>query len=254
MSYYETSAEKTDYFFFEKRTVDELPAHFHSRMELLIVEQGELNVSVGGEKRTLRRGDVCFCDGFSVHAYGGAKELSAYVMLCDKAFFAEFTSRYAGKIFPPFFRFDNFPLLAALYESYLSAQDKALALAGVCGVLSSEFLKTARPVPRRTESGETLVCKILEYIEKHSDGRISLPVLAATFGYSEEHVSRTFSKYVGSLPRYVNRVRAEKAHRLLAEDGRTVSDAAYACGFESLNTFYRAYNELYGAPPRAKTE
>ena len=79
MSYYETQAEKSDHFFFEKRTVDALEAHFHSRVEIIIAERGELPVTVNGEKHVLRGGEAFFCDGFSVHSYGKAtSDFTAY--------------------------------------------------------------------------------------------------------------------------------------------------------------------------------
>ncbi len=250
MSYYETSAEKSDYFFFEKRTVDPIPAHFHSRTELLIVETGTICVSVNGERRTLRRGDVCFCDGFSVHAYEDAKDLTAYVLLFDKTCFAGFASRYPDKTFPAFFTFDDFSLLDTLYRHYLSAPDKSLALTGVCTVLTAEFLKQVSPVPRIAGNGDALICRILDHIERRSEERITLASLSELCGYSREHISRTFSKYVGSLPQYVNRIRAQKAKALLAQGDKTVSETAFACGFESLNTFYRAYRAAFGISPK----
>lgn len=251
MSYYETQAEKSDHFFFEKRTVDALEAHFHSRVEIIIAERGELPVTVNGEKHVLRGGEAFFCDGFSVHSYGKAtSDFTAYAILCDKSFFAEPAARLEGKTFPVFFGFKNFPLLETLYENYLASEDKALTLFGACSLLAAEFLKTAKPVACRTERGETLVCGILEYIDGHLEEKISLPVLAEEFGYSKEYISRTFSKYVGAMPRYINRLRVQKARRMLAEGGRTVIETAFLCGFESPNTFYRAYKDAFGTPPK----
>ena len=75
-------------------------------------------------------------------------------------------------------------------------------------------------------------------------------MLAEEFGYSKEYISRTFSKYVGAMPRYINRLRVQKARRMLAEGGRTVIETAFLCGFESPNTFYRAYKDAFGTPPK----
>ena len=198
----------------------------------------------------LRRGDVCFCDGFSVHAYEDAKDLTAYVLLFDKTCFAGFASRYPDKTFPAFFTFDDFSLLDTLYRHYLSAPDKSLALTGVCTILTAEFLKQVSPVPRIAGNGDALICRILDHIERRSEERITLASLSELCGYSREHISRTFSKYVGSLPQYVNRIRAQKAKALLAQGDKTVSETAFACGFESLNTFYRAYRAAFGISPK----
>ena len=66
MSFYELPAEGKDYFYFHLRDKVETTPHFHSAIELHFVKEGEINVIVDGEKRTLRAGDACFCDSFSV--------------------------------------------------------------------------------------------------------------------------------------------------------------------------------------------
>jgi AraC-like DNA-binding protein len=63
-----------------------------------------------------------------------------------------------------------------------------------------------------------------------------------------------FAKQYGMSPvHYRNRLRLERARRLLEEGTYTVSEVAYACGFENVGYFCRYYKrELGEAPGEAK--
>ena len=74
--------------------------------------------------------------------------------------------------------------------------------------------------------------------------------------YAEaSHVSlntfrNVFQKEFGTSPlKYRNRLRIERAKELLSESGFTVSEAAYASGFESIGYFCRCYRQITGESP-----
>ena len=59
-----------------------------------------------------------------------------------------------------------------------------------------------------------------------------------------------FKKHYGASPvQYRNRLRLERARELLREGGYTVSEAAYAVGFENLGYFCRYYKRVMGETP-----
>ena len=59
-----------------------------------------------------------------------------------------------------------------------------------------------------------------------------------------------FSKQYGQSPmQYRNRLRIERAKRLLLEGSYSVSEAAYACGFENIGYFCRYYKRVIGETP-----
>ena len=59
-----------------------------------------------------------------------------------------------------------------------------------------------------------------------------------------------FQKQFGVSPlRYRNRLRIERARELLEEGGFTVTEAAYASGFENIGYFCRYYRLLTGESP-----
>lgn len=64
-----------------------------------------------------------------------------------------------------------------------------------------------------------------------------------------------FNKVVDeSFRKYLNRVRVLRFREMwdsqTVKQRDTVLKLAFACGFESQSTFYRAYRELYGTTPK----
>lgn len=59
-----------------------------------------------------------------------------------------------------------------------------------------------------------------------------------------------FGERFGMSPvKYRNHLRIARARELLSEEGFTVSEAAYACGFESTGYFCRCYHKTVGETP-----
>jgi AraC family transcriptional regulator len=73
--------------------------------------------------------------------------------------------------------------------------------------------------------------------------------LARSAGMSMFHFTRVFSEMIGRPPhRYLSEVRLKAARRMLRE-GRSVTDACFACGYNNLSHFSRSFAGRYGAPP-----
>jgi len=93
--------------------------------------------------------------------------------------------------------------------------------------------------------------RILVHIQANLDGDISLNALAAEAGLSIYHFEREFGRLVGeSVKQYTLRVRLERAAiRLLLHQG-TILDIALEHGFESHETFTRAFRRHFDMTPR----
>jgi AraC-like DNA-binding protein len=80
----------------------------------------------------------------------------------------------------------------------------------------------------------------------------NLPVskFAEASGISISLFRTLFSKQFGMSPvQYRNRLRIDRATVILSEGSCTVSEAAYACGFENIGYFCRCYNKFMGETP-----
>ncbi len=259
MSYYELPAEGRGYYLFEHRRLNDGAAHFHSALEFVFVERGKAEVNIDGESRTLNPGEACFSEGFRVHAYHDTPDNIVYVLLGDAGYFQPFFLSRGGRTFPKFFSFSDFRFLETLHDLCSRPnrpENLRTTFAGVTEILLSFLAETVSLEEHRQDRLSAFVCNVLRYAEANIGEDLSLSALSSRFGYSREHLSRILHKYLTeSWSSYVNRLRVKRADALLKEKcGENVLKIAYECGFDSPNTFYRAYKKEFGFPPGAKRE
>lgn len=100
--------------------------------------------------------------------------------------------------------------------------------------------------------------KELEFLAKVSElyehnlerRRLSIDELAAEMCMSRSQFSRHISAATGESPStYFNRLRLEKAARLLKDTDRSVSNIAYDCGFDDAAYFSNMFKKFYRVTP-----
>lgn len=91
---------------------------------------------------------------------------------------------------------------------------------------------------------------VLDYIQGHMDEDLSLAVLADVACFSAYHFHRVFSGMVGeSVKSYVRRIRLERAAGKLKHSDEAVTLIAYDAGFETHESFTRAFHKMFGVSP-----
>lgn len=92
--------------------------------------------------------------------------------------------------------------------------------------------------------------RVINYLRDNLDRSIKLPELARVACFSEFHFHRVFGAVTGeTLNSFTNRLRCEKAARLLRYSDLRAIDIALQCGFSSPATFSRAFQKAYGTSP-----
>lgn len=258
MSFYELKVEQRNYFYFNRvKKENETPPHFHGAIELLFCVQGKQSVCIGGKTHVLERGDACFIDGYTVHSLqpSGAE---LYAIVGDTHFFQPVFSAFGDTVPPCLFRFENRELLSTLYALYQAPKTSNAAIdetnIAIVKLLLAQLRESVPFSKRKTDKQNDLVAKILQYANERYEEDLTLLTLSARFGYSHTYLSRLLHRYLGiNWNVYVGNVRARAAHTLLQNDETcSVLNAAFMCGFDSLNTFYRAYRRVYGKTPLKK--
>lgn len=76
--------------------------------------------------------------------------------------------------------------------------------------------------------------------------------LAAVSGVSEAHFARSFKQAFGIPPhRYLLTRRIEQANTMLRDTGLSITEIAFATGWQSLGTFGRIFHDVTGRSPSA---
>ncbi|MEM1032171.1 MAG: AraC family transcriptional regulator [Myxococcota bacterium] len=95
---------------------------------------------------------------------------------------------------------------------------------------------------------EERINRVLDYIDAHLDGDLSLETLARVAAFSPFHFHRIFGAMMGeTLQRFIQRVRLERAAtNLMHHPRRPVLDIALDAGFGSAASFARAFRQAFG--------
>jgi AraC family transcriptional regulator len=94
------------------------------------------------------------------------------------------------------------------------------------------------------------IVRVLEYIEAHLGGRLSLDVLAQEAAVSKFHFASVFSKSVGATPhRHVQQLRMQAAAGMLCDTDKSVLEIALTCGFLSASHFAATFRSYFSQSP-----
>ena len=100
----------------------------------------------------------------------------------------------------------------------------------------------------RAEPGE--IWKTRKFIEEHSDEKLSLSTVAKAVNIHPNYLSERFKQVTGmTFVEYVARSRFNRACELLHNGDISISEIAFAAGFQSLSQFNRVFRRLSGKSP-----
>ena len=93
--------------------------------------------------------------------------------------------------------------------------------------------------------------KVIAYIGKHLDEKLTVDQLSDIACFSKYHFHRLFTAYMGlSLQQYIRWLRLKRsAHQLIVDKDRTIIDIAISAGFGSHEAFTRAFKKTCGTSP-----
>jgi AraC-like DNA-binding protein len=96
--------------------------------------------------------------------------------------------------------------------------------------------------------------RVLAYLDRrHTDPALTPAMVARTLGISVRYLHRLFQSETLTFSEALVQRRLAAARELLARptsSDKTVVDIAFACGFNSMNAFYRAFRSAYGMTPK----
>jgi AraC family transcriptional regulator len=104
--------------------------------------------------------------------------------------------------------------------------------------------------PGTVDSYHERISLVLLHIQRNLDAPLSLDELADVAHFSPFHFHRVFRGMVGeSVKEHVRRLRLERAAQQLRATDRSVLDVALEAGYETHESFTRAFAEAFRMPP-----
>lgn len=163
---------------------------------------------------------------------------------------------------------ENYLLANDAMHTPVSSVDTNLELLGYRGAALLHDLMNGQPPPkaplrippaglvaRKSSDLLTLthqgVAKSLRFIWEHASGPISIKDLVGVAGMSRRGLHTAFVQQLGRTPgEELQRVRIERAKKLLAEPGHKMEELAEICGYQSATSFSFAFRQATGKSPK----
>jgi len=115
----------------------------------------------------------------------------------------------------------------------------------------TEKLASSQPAEDRLKSSSDFVNQTVAFIFQHlEESEYGVHQLASDLALSRSQLHRKLTSLTGfSAANFIRIVRLEKAHDLLLETEKNVTEVAFSCGFNSQSYFTKSFAEYFGKTP-----
>ncbi len=135
---------------------------------------------------------------------------------------------------------------AIMQASHMSFGQQEYLCARMWDIMST-FVAMQKPKLNQTNEYTE---KAKSYIEAHWNEPIKVSDISNMLGLERSYFSALFKKTTGISPlQYIVEYKMNKAYELISERGYSISDAAYATGYDEISGFSRAFKSFYGFFP-----
>ncbi len=222
------------------------PHHLHQCFELIIIQEGEMEITVDKNTYNLQKNQCVLVFPNQIHSLASKKSKHVLFVFSPKIVQAFFTKKI--ELIPENNKFilDDYLLdkLLGLSESSSTVETKGL-LYTVC----AEFDKCQTYMNKNSDS--KLLSKIFSFVDANHSGDCSLKSLARFLGYDYAYISRFFKEATGiSYNDYINMYRLNNAGYIFSNSAISILECSIACGYKSLRSFNRNFKEYYGISPK----
>lgn len=240
-------------------TEADIPVHFHRCIEILYILEGAMDSAVGSNRYLAKKDNIVFVHNYYAHGFKAAPAYEKIFLVVPSGYGNDFEPRLSHSTLPALMDDAEFnrkyirPIIEGMYvDPREPKQLPRLIKKGYLNVILGHLLEHYPTVPLEKNSNIEMFVGVLNYIDENHDKPLTLDSLAATFGYNKYYFSRLFNGYVGeNLNNYINIVRLQHFMSLYRkEESASIAELAFSCGFDSLTTFYRYFNKIYGKKPK----
>ena len=218
------------------------PPHYHSNAEIYVCVSGEQKITINDVTYEVKSGEAVIIDSYAIHSYDiSILNGEDYVIIIPPALLGEFKRLKGGlRIANPVIKDEKLVTEFAHICKYafLPVYSDEVAFAATNYIFALAFTQLEL-TDEKYAGDETLMRKILQYVDKNFKEQLSLTRIAKDLGYSREYISRVFHRYMKrGLNEYINERRLDYIAR--ADKTRKKTELALEAGFSSMQTYYRS--------------
>ncbi|MDP4098334.1 AraC family transcriptional regulator [Paenibacillus sp. P96] len=241
------------------------PHHWHEHMELLYFESGEAVIECNSMPYEVHGGDLIVLNSNDLHhGICRSEQLRYYALIVDLSVLqSPSPDAIETKFIVPILqnrmlfqhRIRNDASLHACMNSIVEefkGKEPGYELSikssmyRLLAILFRNYVTEAPPQPLDMSRRKNLerFTPIFEYIGEHLGDELSVHELSRMAGLSRFHFSRLFSELTGrTVSEYINQIRINKAEYLLRHTDMTISEIAWATGYNDISYFSRTFKK-----------
>jgi YesN/AraC family two-component response regulator len=135
-------------------------------------------------------------------------------------------------------------------EANFPKTSREILLRGYLFTIFGELVERMTFKSVRSDEGRALR-SIVKFCSKHFKQEISLSILSEKLHLSKYYISHLFSGKLGiRFNDYINSLRVRSAAEMLKSGNKTITEIAYAVGYNSVRTFDRCFLKVRGMTPK----
>ena len=261
-SFYEPNQDKKLFLVVDRLGATNYPSHYHKKIELTYANEGVIRAIVANVKYEADKDDILLIMGNICHSYSTSTDANRFVLIPTEETMCDTDPLFAEKHLPvllsdkAFNREKILPLIKEIYairtNPDIPVHIKNLQFKGLIDYLFGNLLMHYSHLMITKSKEYKLIGNILHYIDENYNQDITLSSISKQFNYSSFYFSKIFNKYItDSLNNYVNTIRINKFIQKIKQDSdSTVTQIATKCGFNSMPSFYRAFNKVMHCSPK----
>jgi len=235
-------------------------SHWHENIELLYVIEGCISVFTEQGYERVKKGGIAVVNSGSLHKISADEDSMYYCLIIDNEMYEKFSFSLGSVIFENLIvdkkLTDKYKGIVKELENKKPYHKAAVKSAIIDMIVYLSRYYVIKKVPDNEYCPDTKIQTVkttIKYIQEEYNKNISTSGIARFVGLSDAYLCRLFKELTGyTVMHYINLFRCQKAKMLIRSENYTVSEAAFACGFENLSYFTKTYKRYIGNVPSEK--
>lgn len=233
--------------------------HLHTHIELIRVEGGDTVAFADNRSGACRKGDVFIAFPNQIHYYHDGEPPTGDLLIFSPELVPEFGEVFGGQVpvSPVLPGAGEDPKVRECLRELLRLEGEPRDLYREPLVRAYLLILCSRLLPRM-ELAPAVKCDtdtlkaVIQYCTENYSREISLQTLSDSLYISKYYISHLFGQRLKvSFCDYINALRVRRACELLRQGGLSVTEVAFAVGYNSTRSFDRCFKKIQKVSPQS---
>lgn len=260
MFFEESNSATREYPFIIKHSDVKYIPHFHEETEIVLVMNGELNITLEDKSYILQKGEISIITPGVIHNLYSSKPSEAFVIKLYPIIDIE-TVQLSSPIIKETDK--NYPLIKNLIiEIMRENEEKNLGYELAVNIASekillfilrhTDYIRLESGAKIRLTSKNGFLNSVIAFLEERYAEDFSLDDVAKSLQYTKSYFCHRFKDITGvTFWKYFTLFRLEKAVEKMKDfPNKRYTEIAGECGFKNIRSFNQSFKEYYRSSPR----